>query len=167
MKSAILLLTLLMGFTCANAQSAYDESGEVPHKYFELSLKFIKETLGFTPPVASRTLGYMGLCVYESVVHGMDDYQSLSGRLPDLPGLPQPENDTYNWSVVANNALAIVMDSLFDNKSLDNKILLYAARTDLNISLQTQTTTNVYERSVEFGEAIGQAIFEYSKTESG
>ncbi|MCU0348702.1 MAG: vanadium-dependent haloperoxidase, partial [Saprospiraceae bacterium] len=167
MKSTLLLFILFFGLTVANAQSAYDEPAEVPHKYYELSLKFIKETPGFTPPVASRTLGYIGLCLYESVVHGLQDYKSLEGRLPDLQGLPQPENAPYNWSIVANNAMAFVMDSLFDNKSLDNKILLYAARTDFNIALQAQVSTDVYERSVAYGEAIGQAIFEYSKTESG
>ncbi len=167
MRPTLLYLLLLFGFGAANAQTAYDENANVPHKYYELSLKFIKETPGFTPPVASRALGYTGLCLYESVVHGMPNYQSLVGDLPEFNAMPQPENAIYSWSVVANNAMAFLLDSLFDNKSLDNKILLYAARTDMNIALQAQLPTDVYERSVQYGEAVGLAIFAYSKTESG
>jgi hypothetical protein len=167
MKSILLFLFILCGFGIANGQTAYDENANVPHKYYELSLKFIKETPGFTPPVASRALGYTGLCLYESVVNGMPNYQSLVGDLPGFNAMPQVENATYSWSVVANNALAFLLDSLYDNKTLDNKVLLYATRTDLNIALQAQLPADVYERSVQFGEAVGLAIFEYSKTESG
>jgi hypothetical protein len=168
MKKNLTTLFILFVACLANAQSAYDEPADVPHKYFELSLKFIKETPGFTPPVASRTLGYTGLCLFESVVHGLPNYFSLVGDLPELDYLPQPsEGETYNWSVVANNAMAFVLDSLFDNKSLDNKILLYATRTDFNIALKAQLSDDVYERSAAYGELIGQAILDYSKTDGG
>ncbi|MBK8567537.1 MAG: hypothetical protein IPN76_30530 [Saprospiraceae bacterium] len=168
MKKTLPFLFTLFLFAVGKAQTAYDEPADVPHKYFELSLKFIKETPGFTPPVASRALGYTSLCLFESVVHGLPNYYSLVGDLPDLNSLPQPaEGEAYNWSVVANNAMAFVLDSLYDNKSLDNKILLYAARTDFNIALKAQLSDDVYERSAAYGELIGQAIFDYSKTESG
>jgi PAP2 superfamily/Secretion system C-terminal sorting domain len=167
MKTSLLFLSILIGISVANAQTAFDENANVPHKYYELSLKLIKETPGFTPPVASRALGYTGLCLYESVVHGMPNFQSLVGDLPDFNAMPQPENAPYSWSVVANNALAFLLDSLYDNKTLDNKVLLYAARTDLNTALQAQLPADVFARSVQFGEAVGLSIFEYSKTESG
>lgn len=165
-----ILLQILLLFTCissAKAQTAFDESAEVPHAYFGLSLKFIKETPGFTPPVASRALGYTGLCLYEATVHGMPNHQSLVGALPGLYSLPLPENASYDWPLVANNAMAFLLDSLFDNKSVDNKILLYATRTDFNLALEAQLPADVYDRSVAYGEQLGQAIFAYSKTESG
>ncbi len=167
-KTLTYLFFLLAAAVTVEAQTAYDEPADVAHKYFELSLKFIKETNGFSPPVASRALGYSGLCLYESVVHGLPNYNSLVGDLPELNALPQPsEGETYSWAVVANNAMSLVMDSLYDNKSLDNKVLLYAARTEFNIALQAQLPADVYDRSVAYGELIGQAIFDYSKTESG
>lgn len=167
MKRALSILTILFFFGVSSAQNAYDEPADVPHRYFELSLKLIKETSGFTPPVASRALGYTSLCLYESVVHGMPNYTSLAGNLPELNSLPLPENGQYNWSVVANNALSTIIDSLYINMSLDNKVALYAARNTFNAAYQTQLPVDVFDRSKSYGEQLGLAIFDYSKTESG
>ena len=103
MKSTLLFLLVVFASGVATAQTAYDENANVPHKYYELSLKLIKETPGFTPPVASRALGYTGLCLYESVVHGMPNYQSLVGNLPDFNTVPLPE--TPPLAVVPNKVL--------------------------------------------------------------
>ena len=168
MKSILhIAVVFLFALNSNVAQTAFDANANVPHAYFELSLKLIRETNGFSPPVASRALGYTGLCLYEAVVHGMPGHASLAGRLPDLNSLPQPENAVYNWSLVANNALPSVIDSLYDNKSVENRIQLYSIRNTYNLSFSLTLPQDVYERSVSFGEAIGKAIFEYSKTESG
>ena len=49
--------------------------------WFNLELNLIKQSpsLGFSPPVASRTFGYTGIVLYESVVYGMPEYQSIGG----------------------------------------------------------------------------------------
>jgi hypothetical protein len=168
MKKLLLFLAVMaLILNRAASQTAYDANANVAHAYFEFSLKLIKETNGFTPPVASRALGYTGLCLYESVVHGMPDRFSLAGKLPEFASMPQPGNVIYYWPLVANNALSSVMDSLYDNKSLDNRIQLYAIRNNFNVSFSLLLPLDVYQRSVSYGEAVGKAIFAYSKTEAG
>ncbi len=40
-------------------------------------------------PVASRTLGYVGVTAFEAVAGGSDQLQSLSGQLNGLDAVPQ------------------------------------------------------------------------------
>ena len=90
---------------------------EVATQWFKLELKLIMETPGFTPPVASRALGYSGVTVYEAVVGGMPDHNSLVGQLNGLGFLPQPEaGQQYHWAAVANSALATISQSVLQRR---------------------------------------------------
>ena len=51
----------------------------IPTAWFDLVNRLIKGTPGYSPPVASRALGCLGLGLYEAVVPGMPDYRSLAG----------------------------------------------------------------------------------------
>ncbi|MBK8023007.1 MAG: hypothetical protein IPK19_16680 [Chloroflexi bacterium] len=52
-------------------------------------------------------LAYTGIALYESIVPGMPEYQSLAGQLNGLDPLPQPSSGSdYHWAAVANSALA-------------------------------------------------------------
>ena len=78
-------------------------SAEVATKWADMDLKLIRASTGFTPPVASRALGYAGLTMYESVVSGIKGNQSLKGQLNGLKTLPEPEaGKEYNWAISAN-----------------------------------------------------------------
>lgn len=79
------------------------------HDYVALSLKISKETPGFTPPVAARAFGYLGLVLYEASVHGMKGYRSLQGLLNQFPAgsVPAPEaGKEYHWGICASAATA-------------------------------------------------------------
>ena len=85
------------------ATSTY--TADVATKWADAELKLIRTGTGFTPPVASRALGYTGVALYEAVVPGMADLQSLAGQLTGLSSLPKPEaGQQYNWNVAANSA---------------------------------------------------------------
>jgi hypothetical protein len=57
--------------------SAY--TAEVPLRWFELALELVRRTAGFSPPVASRALGYAGVTLYEALAPGMPGCRSLAG----------------------------------------------------------------------------------------
>src|SRR5919199_2637061 len=80
------VLFLLLGLLLAACQQVAESPkptsefpAEVATSWFELQLELTRETPGFTPPVASRALGYSGVTLYESVVGGMLEYESLVG----------------------------------------------------------------------------------------
>ena len=51
-------------------------SSDVANRWFGLSLQFAKTTPGFTPPVAARAFGYLGLALYETCAPGMPGTRS-------------------------------------------------------------------------------------------
>jgi hypothetical protein len=59
----------------------------------------------------------MGLALYEAVVGGMPDHQSVASQLNGIGPLPQPKGIPYAWPLVANSALAEVMRGLWGDKT--------------------------------------------------
>ena len=70
--------------------SADEIDSKVAVEWFRLLVRLAKSTPGFSPPVAARAYGYMGVTLYEAVMPGMPGYQSLAGQLVDMPEMPQP-----------------------------------------------------------------------------
>jgi hypothetical protein len=137
---------------------------EVPVAYYDLSFKLSKRTGGITPPVQARIFAYMGLALYESLVAGMPRHRSIARHLNGIGELPKAHGDYY-WPLVASAAMAEVMRGLWgdatsvaaqniaDIDALEAQFA--AAATDVHRSLG--------RRSIDFGHAVGAAIFETSK----
>jgi hypothetical protein len=137
--------------------STYDAT--VASNWFDLSLELVQNTQGFSPPVASRAFGYMGVTLYEAVVPGLESHQSLAGQLNGLTSLPQAEDEQrYDWSVTANSALAEITRKLFANASDEDK-----AKIDkLEQSLVSSSSPEIVEHSKIFGHEIAEAIYTWS-----
>ncbi|MEP7321649.1 MAG: hypothetical protein ABI761_07005 [Saprospiraceae bacterium] len=86
--------------------------GRIAIEYMEFIRDLVKKTAGFSPPVAGRVFGYAGLTLYESVVGGINDKQSLIGQVNGLNELPKP-SVTLHWGQVANSAMSRVVELYF------------------------------------------------------
>lgn len=145
-----------------------DVKSEVANAYFDLAIKMTKETPGFTPPVAARAYGYTGVTLYESVVGGMSEYESLQGKINGLSAgaLPNSENGKeYHWGLAANSALAEIMGGLYKTANPDNLTALSNLKQQYEQQFSAETSSDVADRSIAFGEAIGKAMYKYSKTD--
>jgi hypothetical protein len=142
-----------------NSPPASSYEATVVTDWFELSLELVQDTPGLSPPVASRTFGYMGITLYETVVPGMENHNSLVGQLNSLISLPQPEVDqTYDWSVAANSALADITRKLFSNTSEEGK----AKIEQLEQSLLSSSSPDVIALSEVFGRKMAKAVYTWS-----
>jgi hypothetical protein len=148
-------------------------SSGVVYDWFALALQLIQQTPGFSPPVAARALGYMGLSLYESVVPGMPGHQSLAGQLNELSSLPWAQPDEpLHWPTVANASLATMVRMMFPTATPENK-----ARIDLlerNLPLKytqdfdpNSITPDISNRSETFGKLMGMAIMTWARTDGG
>ncbi|MDB5236406.1 MAG: hypothetical protein JWR44_3399 [Hymenobacter sp.] len=171
--AAVLILTgTLLLAACSHdadpiptSDSTESYSADVATKWADVELMLIRKGTGFTPPVASRALGYAGVALYEAVVPGMSGYQSLGGQLTGLNALPRPEaGQRYNWNVAANAAEAAIIKSLFGNATAAQRVTIDSLETALNLPYRS---TAEFERSVKFGQQIGLAIFDWSRTDGG
>ena len=132
-------------------------------------MQLIKLTPGYAPPVSARTLGYTSLALYESLVYGMPNNQSLFGQVNGLISLPKTDlKKEYNWSLVANAALSNLIIEMYNSTNNDNKRAINSLHRNIEsknfISIDNQVVT---DRSNTFGAEICKAISEYSRTDDG
>jgi hypothetical protein len=124
-----------------------------------------------TPTYSSRSLGYIGLTMYECVVHADPSYKSMQGQLTGLSSLPQPDvNATYEWQLVLNSGVHTILKLLYspaDNikpaadTTIDSLYKINLARYSDTIS------ATIVDRSVQYGEAIANAIYQWASTDGG
>jgi hypothetical protein len=155
----------------AKPASAY--SSGVVYDWMGLDLQLIQQTPGFSPPVAARALGYMGLTLYESVVPGMPGYQSLAGQLNELSSLPWAQPDEpLHWPTVANAALATMTRMMFSNASAENKARIDLLERSLPLKYTQDfdpntVTPDISNRSETFGKLMAMAIMTWARTDGG
>lgn len=151
--------------------TAADFDAGVPVAYYQLSLVFSKRTGGFTPPVQARAFGYMGLALYEAVIEGMPDHQSVASQLNGVGALPQAnEGIPYNWSLVANAALAEVMRGLWGdqtNRASDNIADLNTLEASLASQYGVGVPPGIAKLSIDFGRSVGAAVLATSRDDGG
>ena len=173
LAGAALLATTLLATSCSRdaeiaaptSPAADTYSADVATKWTDMELRLIKNGMGFSPPVAARALGYAGVCLYGAVQPGIAGSQSLAGQLTGLSTLPQPEaGQLYNWAVAANAAQALIAKSLFGNATTTQRTSIDSLETALNA---TYLTAAGFDRSVQFGRAVAQAVFDWSRTDGG
>jgi len=141
---------------------------EVPTAWFDLSLLLVQQTAGFSPPVASRAFAYAGVALYEALVPGMADHRSLAGQLNGLPELPRAgKNRVYHWPTVANSSLAAILRSLFPTAPAEGRAGIDSMEARFAARSRPGLPPGVYRRSVDRGQEVAAAIFEWSKSDGG
>lgn len=135
--------------------------------WFVLALDLIRTTPGFSPPVAARACGYLGLTLYEALVPGMPGYQSLAGTFADLPRLPVPSDRGYHWPAVATSALAAMARHLFPTTPSANQAAIDVLEQTLLSQVVSRVPPGVYRRSVERGVRVADHLFGWSQTDGG
>jgi len=173
LAALLLAVTLLVGCDTTTSPQEEIELSEVSNhnadvvvQWFDLSLQLIEQTPGFSPPVASRALGYKGVTLYETVVHGMPGYNSMAGRLNELESLPSPAGEIH-WLAAANSALADITRKLFRSTSAELLEAIDNLEEALAGEFRAQTDTNIFDRSVAYGREIAGAIYSWSASDGG
>ena len=169
MRKMIAVALLSMMCACRTTPKADLAETDVPVLWANLTLFIAKNTPANTPTFASRSFGYIGLTMYESIVHGYPSHLSVAGQLNHLGPLPQPEKGKqYSWVLSLNAAEAAIIRSIYIQTSPQNvdkvdslEKLVY------NSFIDKVSDDSVAERSVKYGRSIAAAIFEWSKTDGG
>jgi PAP2 superfamily len=146
--------------------STYDAS--VPLAWFKLAISMGRVTPGNTGPVISRTFGYMGLALYESVVPGMPDNKSIQSQLNGLPALPKTIiNNKYYYQVCANAALANMTRHMFGNASVAQNFTIDSLENAFNMVFKLSMPGADFDSSAHFGQNISNAVYNWSTTDGG
>jgi hypothetical protein len=144
------------------------DGATVATAWFELLSTLVQETPGFSPPVAARAFAYAGVTLYEAVVPGMPQYQTLVGQLNGLNALPQPwAGEAHHWPAVANTALAGMVEKLFSSASGKNLAAIARLEQGFNSDFASTVDSETLKRSITHGVALADAVYEWSLTDGG
>ena len=155
------------------ARPATAYSSAVATEWFQLALLLTQQTPGFSPPVASRALAYLGLALYESVVPGMPNHISLAGQLNELSSLPWAQPDEpLHWPTVANASLATMTRMMFPTATAENKGRIDLLERSLPLKYGADfdpitLTPEITNRSESFGKLMAMAIMTWARTDGG
>ncbi len=113
-------------------------------------------------------MAYLGLAAYEAVVPGMPEFNSLKG----IYGLTLPVAEAdkeYHWPTCVNETYNYLMPRFFHHmeNQADNTFPKIAfTHKFLADKYSVQTSPEVYERSVAFGQAVAKAVYDWSVTDA-
>jgi hypothetical protein len=159
--------------TTVVGKSAYEYSSDVARDWFQLNLELAQQTPGSTPPSVSRSLAYLAITLYETVVPGMPKHRTMAGQLSELSSLPwaQP-NEELHWPTAANAAMALMTTMLYPNASPENKARIKALELSMPLKRpqdfdESKITTDMRNRSQTFGQLMAMALFTWARTDEG
>jgi hypothetical protein len=134
----------------------------------DVTLFTIRHSYPNSPTYSSRSLGYIGLTMYESVVNGSTAHKSVAPQLNGIGQLPLPEiGQEFNWTLSLNAAQASIIKKLYPHAQLNALALIDSLETAIYSHEILTTNATIALRSVAFGQTIAAAIYEWSKTDGG
>lgn len=156
-----MVLSLLVMAGCKEVNPNFQTEAQQPewvHKTAKQLTDIIVHDI-FSPPVASRIYAYATIAAYEAAVPGFPEYKSLEGQLNELENVPEPEaGKEYCYPLASLQAFTKVGKALIfsEAKMEAYQEEIYQAFEALNMP------GDVYERSIAFGDQIGDHILAWS-----
>ncbi|HTF21763.1 MAG TPA: vanadium-dependent haloperoxidase [Chryseolinea sp.] len=144
-------------------------SSEVVKRWLEVQTSMLYvatgNPFGFNP---SRYMAYCGVALYEAVLPGMPEYQTLHGQLAAMPAMPTAEaGEDYHWPSSANAVLAAMTQKFYSPiTAAYNEQAVINLENELNTQYRAEVGDVVFERSVAFGKEVADLIFEWAKTDN-
>src|ERR1041385_2705877 len=155
------LFLILGAASCGSDDQSYKTKVEDP-EFIHRSVKAITDRIVhdiFSPPVASRIYAYSSVAGYEALRHVDPSYESLAGQLTGLTEVPKPDPGVeYCYQLAAVEAMLKLGKKLTftetDIEAFQKKILQEFR--DLGVP------GDVFDRSVEYGDRVGDHIIAWS-----
>ena len=163
-----LFLLLIILMACSTTEQAKLSDKDVAMEWANMTLYITRYTPSNSPTFASRAFGYIGLTMYESIVPGFEEYNSMNGQLKGLVSLPEidPTKD-YNWALSLNAGQSEILKKIYVQTSEENILKIDSLEQVVFNQFQQGIDNETVLRSVAFGKSVANTIFEWSKTDGG
>jgi hypothetical protein len=165
----LLFKPLLLGVILAGCSSPVNEGwrSEADNpEFLHRAMKQVTDVIVhdiFSPPVASRVYGYTSIAAYEAAIQGNPTFKSMAGQVNGLEPVPRPEEGVeYSFQLASVQAALTVGRALvFSEDKMDafHKKLMNEYRA-------TGMPEEVFQRSVDYGNAIAQHIMAWSASDN-
>lgn len=157
----------LLSLAASPAQAATPPQ-EVVTGWYKLILELVRHTSNYSPPVAARSFGYIGVSAYEAVASGSDNLQSLAGQLNGLKALPaRDKGAAYDDAVILNTVMEASVSRFFDRTGPTGQHVMKKMAAKMDETVSAGLAADVVARSRDYGQKLSQAIFDWSSTDGG
>ena len=143
----------------AKAGAATDPACQVVLDWYRLILELVRHTATYSPPVASRAFGYLGVIVWEAQAHA-SGFTPLGGQLTGLKPLPQ-DRMLRDPAAVLQGAMTLGVRSLFGNTGPTGQRAMDAMEKRLNKLVAGSPN------DLEKGRAIATHILSWAESDGG
>jgi PAP2 superfamily len=162
------IMAALAVLLCMNANADAAKPEAVVQGWYHLVLELIRHTPTYTPPVASRALGYLGVTAFEATASGSDKLQTLAGQLNELsPTPPREAGATYDEAIILDAALAASTHDFFSNTGPTGQRAIAAMAKKSTSEATAGVPADVVARSQAYGEVVAKYIFDWSQNDGG
>ena len=156
----------ISGGTTSSDPCGDSYKNDVATKWTKLQMELTRTTAGYGAGVVVRAVGYFGLTLYESLVAGVSNYQSVAAQFSVTdPTQYYDKNSTYYLPASANAAMASITRNFFPTTSAANKFSIDSLEASFTTQFQSQATADELNRSIELGRKVATNIYEWSKTD--
>ena len=140
----------------------------VLNAWYRLILELVRHTPTYSPPVASRSFGYLGVTAYEATVSGTAGLRSLAGQLNGMPAMPARQAGArYDEAIVLDSALAFATEHYFSHTGPTGQRAMAALKGKLAAATSADVPAEIVLRSSAYGELLAEVIYQWSLTDGG
>ncbi len=170
----LLLTSLFMIVSCSKEPTTpvsnnfiNQRSATIMTDWVDLSLDLTTKCNGFNDPIASRSMYYIALTLYESLLPGLQSFQTLQVHLNGFnTTLPQPDpSKSYNWFIVTSYAMYQVANEMYKAAGSENLNRIKALRDAYVQKESVELDPEIIQNSKDLGNNIGWKMVEFSKTD--
>ena len=163
----VFVCSCLLSLAAAPAQAATPPQ-DVVTGWYKLILELVRHTSNYSPPVAARSFGYIGVTAYEAVASGSDRLQSLAGQLNGLKTLPaRDKGAAYDDAVILNTVMEFSVAHFFDRTGPTGQHVIKKMAKKMDDEVSQGLAPDVVARSRDYGLKLSQAVFDWSSTDGG
>ena len=136
-------------------------SAKVATDWMDLATEMIKSR-ALPPPPTIRIFAYSSLALYESQLPEMKDYQSMFSFFSGQK-VAFDSNGLYYGPATANTAMANILRKF--NPAAANLKTIDSLESIYNAFFKNVTDTDRLNKSIDYGNRVADAIFEWSKSD--
>lgn len=136
--------------------------------WYLLMNELVRHTPTYSPPVAARSFGYLGVTAFEAAAGGAPGMVSLAGQLNGLDAVPAREaGAAYDETVVIGAAMSEAIVYYFGNTGPTGLRAIKAAQKKWRALAVDGVPADVVARSEAFGKAVAASIHQWSLDDGG
>lgn len=167
-KRLMALCFIIMALAIQPAQASPVGADKVMRDWYRLILELVRHTPTYSPPVASRAFGYLGVTAYEALASGDRSMTSLAGQLNGLTPVPQRAGGvSYDEAVVMQAALSSAALELFGNTGPTGQRALKRLTEKLSAEVSKGLDAELVARSEAYGRSVTDHILTWSESDGG